>query len=93
MKNLFKGSKFQYTITNQPQHIKYKQYKPSIEGMQAHYKYSLHMCPSARGSVPHFVKIPSPPFKTHILGGHEKQTVGTENSTLKLQDIKNIHVT
>lgn len=39
MKSLFKGNKFQYTITNQPQHIKYKQYKPSPEGMQARYKY------------------------------------------------------
>lgn len=84
---------FQYTITNQPQHIKYKQYKPSIEWMQAHYKYSLHMCPSARGSVLHFVKISSPMFKTHILGGHEKQMVGAEKSILKSQDIKNIHIT
>lgn len=50
------------------------------------------MCPSARGSVPHFVKISSP-FKTHILGGHEKQTAGAENSILKSQDIKNIHIT
>lgn len=84
---------FQYTITNQPQHIKYKQYKPSIEGMQAHYKYSLHMCPSARCSVLHFVKISSPTFKTHILGGHEKQVVGAEKSILKSQDLKNIHIT
>lgn len=67
VKSLFKGNKFQYTITNQPQHIKYKQYKPHIEGMQAHYKYSLHMCPSARSSVPHFVKIASPLFKTYYL--------------------------
>lgn len=93
MKSLFKGNKFQYAITNQPQHIKYKQYKPSIEGMQACYKCSLHMCPSARGSVPHFVEISSPPFKTLTLGGHEEQMVGAENSILKSQDIKNIHIT
>lgn len=51
------------------------------------------MCPSARGSVLHFVKISSPTFKTHILGGHEKQMVGAEKSILKSQDIKNIHIT
>lgn len=51
------------------------------------------MGPSARGSVPHFVKISSLPFKTRILGGHENQTVGAENSILKSQDIKNIHIT
>lgn len=51
------------------------------------------MCPSARGSVPHFVEISSPPFKTLTLGGHEEQMVGAENSILKSQDIKNIHIT
>jgi len=86
VKSLFKGNKFQYTTTNQPQYIKYKQYKASAEGMQAHYKYSLHMCPSARASVPRFAKISFPPFKTPMLGGHINQTVGTENSILKSQD-------
>lgn len=93
MKSLFKGNKFQYTFTNQPQHIKYKQYKPSVEGMQACYKCSLHLSPSARGSVPNFVEIASPPFKTPILGGHEEQMLGAEISILKSQDIENIHIT
>lgn len=93
MKSLFKGCKFQYIITNQPQHIKYKQYKPIVEGMQAQYKYSLHTCPSERVQCHILLKYPLLYLKLTSWSVHEKQTVGVENSILKSRDIKNIHIT